>query len=174
MLANSLTLPRLHLRILQFLLLLALGGCGYSLRSADAITGGLETLRLVMTDPNSALAQELIAVLPDIEIISENLQLDSKQNLSLLTIEPEQLNRRPVTVNARARAAQYELSLATVITLSRGQTLLLDSVQISVQSEYFEEIENLSGTQDEVALLTQEMRRNLVQQIIRRVAAAQP
>jgi outer membrane lipopolysaccharide assembly protein LptE/RlpB len=41
-----------------------------------------------------------------------------------------------------------------------------------VQSEYFEEIENLAGTQDEIALLTQEMRRSLVLQIIRRASAA--
>jgi outer membrane lipopolysaccharide assembly protein LptE/RlpB len=43
-----------------------------------------------------------------------------------------------------------------------------------VQSEYFEEIENLAGTQDEIRLLTEEMRSRLVQQIIRRVSAALP
>jgi outer membrane lipopolysaccharide assembly protein LptE/RlpB len=92
----------------------------------------------------------------------------------VLSIASEQLERRPVSVNARARAAQYELTLVSVVSLSVGNTLLLDSEDISESSEYFEEIENLAGTQDETLLLTQEMRSRLVQQIIRRVSAALP
>ena len=84
----------------------------------------------------------------------------------------ERLDRRAVSVNSRARAAQYELSLSTQLTLSVASTVVLDAVEVSVQSEYFEEIENLAGTQDEITLLTQEMRRSLVLQIIRRASAA--
>ena len=62
----------------------------------------------------------------------------------------ERLDRRAVSVNSRARAAQYELSLSTQLTLSVASTVVLDAVEVSVQSEYFEEIENLAGTQDEI------------------------
>ncbi|MDO7639491.1 MAG: hypothetical protein MUQ61_02395, partial [OM182 bacterium] len=89
-----------------------------------------------------------------------------------LRLGDERLDRRAVSVNSRARAAQYELSLHSQLTLTVGSAVLLDAVEVSVQSEYFEEIENLAGTQDEIALLTQEMRRSLVLQIIRRASAA--
>ena len=80
---------------------------------------------------------------------------------------------KPEAVKSQ-RITYDELTLVSVVSLSVGNTLLLDAEDISESSEYFEEIENLAGTQDETLLLTQEMRSRLVQQIIRRVSAALP
>ena len=155
--------------------LLLLAGCGYSLRGSAPLSVDLS--RLVVQYPNAAdpLATDLVSALKaaGVEII-DSRSAGANDDVLVLSIASKQLERRPVSVNARARAAQYELTLVSVISLSVGNTLLLDAEDISESSEYFEEIENLAGTQDETLLLTQEMRSRLVQQIIRRVSAALP
>ena len=150
-------------------LLALLSSCGFALRGTlpqsaelpQVLIRGAESDRL-----SSAVSEALAAA--GVDIVSGAANADALQ----LTLTPEQLDRRAVSVNSRARAAQYELSLSTEISLQQGETLLLNAEPASVQSEYFEEIENLAGTQDEIRLLTEEMRSRLVQQIIRRLTAA--
>jgi len=157
-----------------FALTLFLTACGYSLRGSEQATTTLSQIDLIASNPNDPLVIELIGALEalsvDVSVTSEG----SAQNTTsiVLKLGDERLDRRAVSVNSRARAAQYELSLSSQLTLLVGSTIVLDAVEVVVQSEYFEEIENLTGTQDEITLLTLEMRRSLVRQIIRRASAA--
>ena len=161
-------------RLAPLLLSLMLAGCGYSLRGNDSGAIGLETIGISVSDASEPLVAELQALLEGAGIGVRFLDSRAERGDSLivLTLTPEQLTRRPVSVNARARAAQYELSLQTTVSVTRSGEAFLAPTLVSVQSEYFEEIENLAGTQDEIELLTQEMRRALVQQIVSRFGAA--
>lgn len=159
---------------IAFALTLALTACGYNLRGSEQATTTLSQIDLITTSPSDPLVIELIGALEalsvDVAVTSDGATQDATS--IVLKVGDERLDRRAVSVNSRARAAQYELSLSTQLTLSVASTVVLDAVEVSVQSEYFEEIENLAGTQDEITLLTQEMRRSLVLQIIRRASAA--
>lgn len=159
---------------LALALCLLLSACGYSLRGTESAVGssGIR-LQMFAAAPSENLAIELSSALSagGVELV-ENDSLGQSAELLRLSLSEERLSRRPVSVNSRARAAQYELTLSATIDLRVGETSLLQATEVSTQSEYFEEIENLTGSQDEIALLTQEMRRSLVQLIIRRMTAA--
>ncbi len=90
----------------------------------------------------------------------------------VLAVSDEQLARRPVSVNPRARAAQYEMRLSVDMLLARGESELIPLQALSVERSYFEDIENIAGTQEEVAIITDEMRLELVNQLLRRLQAA--
>lgn len=152
-------------------LLALLSGCGFALRGSLAQSTQMPQIS-VLSAEHDALHRALSAALSAAG--AELVETPTDSDALVLTLAPEQLARRAVSVNSRARAAQYELSLSSELSLQQGETLLLNVEPVSVQSEYFEEIENLAGTQDEIRLLTEEMRSRLVQQIIRRVSAALP
>ena len=157
-----------------FVFALALTACGYSLRGSEQATTTLSQIDLIAANPSDPLVIELIGALEALSVEVVVTSDGSAQDTTsiVLKLGDERLDRRAVSVNSRARAAQYELSLSSQLTLLVGSTIILDAVEVVVQSEYFEEIENLAGTQDEITLLTQEMRRSLVRQIIRRASAA--
>jgi LPS-assembly lipoprotein len=152
-------------------LLALLNGCGFALRGSLPQSTQMPQIS-VLSAEHDALHRALSAALSAAG--AELVETPTDSDALVLTLAPEQLARRAVSVNSRARAAQYELSLSSELSLQQGETLLLNMEPVSVQSEYFEEIENLVGTQDEIRLLTEEMRSRLVQQIIRRVSAALP
>ena len=150
-----------------------LTACGYSLRGSEQSTTTLSQIVLAASNPSDPLIAELISALEALSVdVVVNSDVPQGEASITLRLGDERLDRRAVSVNSRARAAQYELSLISQLTLTVGSAVILDAVEVSVQGEYFEEIENLAGTQDEIALLTQEMRRSLVLQIIRRASAA--
>lgn len=158
-------------RLAAIALLAMLAGCGFALRGSLPQNAEMPQISVLGAD-NDELRSAVIAALSAAG--AELMDTPTNSDALVLTLAPEQLARRAVSVNSRARAAQYELTLGTELSLQRGDTLLLNAQAASVQSEYFEEIENLTGTQDEIRLLTEEMRSRLVQQIIRRVSAALP
>lgn len=96
----------------------------------------------------------------------------SKPSVLMLSVTDEQVASRPVTVNPRARAAQYELRMSVTIALGRDARYLIEPEPLVVQRVYFEDIENITGNREEVEIISAEMRRELVNQLMRRLAAA--
>ena len=94
---------------------------------------------------------------------------DSGSNAPQLLVSPERLSSQPVSVNPRARAAQYELRLEVDFTLSERNRVLLETETLYTERTLFEDIENISGNREEVSLLADEMRRELVNQLLRRL-----
>ena len=84
----------------------------------------------------------------------------------------EEISTRPITINSRARAAQYEMRLSIEITLRVNKTFLIESEALFVDRIYFEDIENITGNQEEIRIITSEMRQNLVSQVMRRLESA--
>jgi LPS-assembly lipoprotein len=163
-------------RVLILLLGLALGisSCGYSLRGSDVLSSKYDTLHLNVQQPNSEFARLLRRSLEAADVIVETTfteNLDTE--FPVLAIGNEQVISRPITVNPRARAAQYELRLSINIALGQADELLIDRETLFVERRYFEDIENISGNQEEIEVITAEMRRELVNQLMRRLEAAQ-
>ncbi|MEQ8955714.1 MAG: LPS assembly lipoprotein LptE [Gammaproteobacteria bacterium] len=147
-----------------------LGGCGFELRSNDAISAAIPSLRLDSAEPNS----EFMRLLRN-SLEAANVSLVSAPGPApTLQLGPERLNRQPVSVNPRARAAQYELRLEIDFMLSGQDQALISQQTLYTERTLFEDIENISGNRDEVNLVASEMRRELVNQLLRRLEMSAP
>ena len=160
-----------RLLVLAFSLLLT--SCGYSLRGSDVLSSQFDTLQLRLQDPNSELARLLRRSLDAAEVTTSLLEPDgtASSELAVLSVGNEQIANRPVSVNPRARAAQYEIRLSVEIALNQGDSELIPRETMTVQRNYFEDIDNITGNRDEVQIITAEMRRELVNQLLRRLQA---
>ena len=102
-----------------------LSACGFSLRGSDILSSKFDTLQLNAQPPNSEFSRLLRRSLEVADVSVEAVlpeNLDSE--LPVLAISNEQVVSRPVTVNPRARVAQYELRLSINVVLARADELL--------------------------------------------------
>lgn len=152
--------------------LLVLNGCGYSLRGGDALSASFSELQFASEQPNSELARLLRRSLEgaavDVTVVSLS---EAGPDKALLGISNEQLVSRPVTVNPRARAAQVELRLSVDMALMLDEKVLLAPETLFVERTYFQDVENISGNQEEAEIIAAELRRELSNQVLRRLAA---
>jgi len=152
-----------------------LTSCGYSLRTNQLIEGSLDTIHLTLSQPNSEFSRILRRnlELADVKVINSIESQQAHSNLTHeLSIGGEEISTRPITINSRARAAQYEMRLSIEITLRVNKTFLIESEALFVDRIYFEDIENITGNQEEIRIITSEMRQNLVSQVMRRLESA--
>ena len=152
-----------------------LTSCGYSLRTNQLIEGSLDTIHLTFSQPNSEFSRILRRnlELADVKVIHSIESQQAHSNLTHeLSIGGEEISTRPITINSRARAAQYEMRLSIEITLRVNETFLIESEALFVDRIYFEDIENITGNQEEIRIITSEMRQNLVSQVMRRLESA--
>ena len=152
-----------------------LTSCGYSLRTNQLIEGSLDTIHLTLSQPNSEFSRILRRnlELADVEVINSIESQQAHSNLTHeLSIGGEEISTRPITINSRARAAQYEMRLSIEISLRANEAFLIESEALFVDRIYFEDIENITGTQEEIGIIISEMRQNLVSQVMRRLESA--
>lgn len=160
-------------RLCIVLLALATSACGFSLRGSDSITTRFTNLQLLSAQPGSEMTRLLQRSLQnagvDVELVA--VMPEEAASDAILGLGEEGLTRRPVTVNPRARAAQYEIRLSVDIALQEVGNEVIPLETLSVERTYFEDIENIAGSQEEVEIITAELRRELVNQILRRLQA---
>lgn len=146
-----------------------LSSCGFALRGSNSAIISNDTVYVQSTQDSSALTQALTSALNDAQLRI----VDSASSAHyVLQISDEELSSRTTTVNGRARAAQYNLQLSTRISLSQRGTVLLEDEPLDVERSYFEDTANIAGSTQEIEILQEEMRRELVEQVMRRLRAA--
>ena len=147
-----------------------LNSCGFSLRGNDVLSSKFQVIQLDMEQPNSEFSRLLRRSLEvaDVTIAAE---LSTNSDSPVLLVRNERIVSRPITVNPRARAAQYEMRLSINIALGSAEEYLIFPETLMVERIYFEDIANIAGTQEEVEIITAEMRRELVNQLMRRLEA---
>ncbi len=156
-------------------LMLVIGGCGFTLRGSDTLSANFSNLQYYSEQPNSELSRLLRRSLESADVIITVAEPDdAAENFPLLGLAGEQLVSRPVTINPRARAAQIELRLSAMMGLMLGEQVLIAPETLFVERTYFQDIENISGNQEEAEIISAEMRRELINQIMRRLAAVEP
>lgn len=156
-------------------LLLVLSSCGFSLRGSDVLSANFSELQFYSEQPNSELARQLSRSLDNADVNVTAVSLGEEDpSIPLLGIASEQLSNRPVTINPRARAAQIELRLSVNMALMLDGRSLLESETLSVERTYFQDVENIAGNQEEAEIISAEMRRELINQMMRRLAAINP
>lgn len=161
-------------RLALLVMITVLSACGFSLRGGDALSG-YESLQLALVEPNGEFARLLLRSLDTSGVRADIVEVDAADPaIPLLGIGAERAASRPVTVNPRARAAQYEIRLSVDILLRQGDNELIPLETLSQERTYFEDIENIAGNQEEVQIITAEMRRELANQLLRRLQAVRP
>ncbi len=155
-----------HYSVLTYAIL-SFSACGFALRGSDSIATGYSAIVLDTDQPDGDLTRMLRRSLDVANVRVE----PSSSTAPVLIIRNEQSASRPVSINPRARAAQYEIRLSIDIALIQDETALLSPETLMVERAYFEDIANIAGNQDEVELITTEMRRDLVNQLLRRLQA---
>lgn len=164
-------------RLILCLFASLLSGCGFALRGGDQLSADFSTLLLNLQQPSSELSRLLRRSLTsadiEVELIEQINEEASVSGIPVLQVADEQIVSRPVTVNPRARAAQYELRMSVTIALGRSGAYLIEPESLVVQRIYFEDIENISGNREEVEIISAEMRRELVLQLMRRLEAVE-
>lgn len=156
-------------------LMLALGGCGFALRGSDALSANFASMQIYSEQPNSEFSRLLRRSLESADVaVTEVTESEADPGIPLLGIAGEQVISRPVTINPRARAAQIELRLSVVAALMLGEQTLMEPETLFVERTYFQDIENISGNQEEAEIISAEMRRDLINQLLRRLSANDP
>jgi len=162
------------LRITSLVLVsLTLASCGFALRGNGSPALSAETVFVRSPQENAPLTQALQASLVDAQM---QLTETSSQAHYIVSIGEEEFNTTTATVNGRARAAQYTLRLSVELALDLQDQNLLQAERIMVERSYFEDTANIAGSTREADILHDEMRQELINQILNRlrvVTAAQ-
>jgi len=165
-------------KLLQPTLLLAMAtlltSCGFSLRSNEVISSSYSSLTLNLQQPNSEFAQQLRRSLLNSNVaLSAIGDLQSSSEIPLLSVSAELINIQPITVNPLARAAQYEIRLSIVVSLILDGETLIGPEDLSIQRVYLEDTDNITGNLEEAEVIQSEMRRDLVNQVLRRMESVE-
>ncbi|TQV68247.1 hypothetical protein FKG94_23400 [Exilibacterium tricleocarpae] len=145
-------------------------GCGWRLRGSLALPSDLTAVHLSTRDTHGNLATDMRRLLQsnDIDIVSR--AADSQYSIS---IEAERDRRRTVSVGSDALAAEYELSMEADYRILRsdGSDAVTPATARVVRSFNFD-VDDVTGGAEEERVIRTEMRRELAQQIIRRLLFA--
>lgn len=157
------------LRLLILVLALSVQACGFALRGNDAIVSSFENLKLELAQPQSELSALLLRSLRAAGVSMSSQQLKTAPTLK---VSNEQISTRPVSINPRARASQVELRFSVNIALTVDGKPKIPDETLTVVRTYFQDIENIAGNQEEAQIIANELRQELVNQLMRRLESA--
>ena len=153
-------------RLLAFILALSVQACGFTLRSNDAFVSRFSSLNLELEQPQSDFSALLQHSLTAAGVTLSAQQLEAAP---ILKVSNEQILTRPVSINPRARASQVELRLSASIALTISGQSLIPEETLTVVRTYFQDIENIAGNQEEAQIIANELRQELINQLMRRL-----
>ncbi|MET0356291.1 MAG: LPS assembly lipoprotein LptE [Cellvibrio sp.] len=154
--------------IVSCLIAFTLSACGWHIRGAIDLPKDLSQLYISAVDSKGALMTELRQLLRTnrVSIVDD----ESQANYSLNIIK-ETKERRSAGVGGEALSSAYELTLKAVYEIKLKNSLeVTNATAISVRNFNYNTDAINSATQQEI-LLDQEMRRELAQQMLRRLNA---
>ena len=150
-------------------LLMCLAGCGFQLKGSDAASSSVKlegiTLQLISSQHRSELTREVSRALSATGL----MLLEEGDAMLTLVLQPEQFMRRNVSLTAQTRAAELELTLSADFTLNQQASDPIDA-RATVTRQMLNDPRNVVGKTEEIRLLREEMRRDLADQVARRVS----
>lgn len=156
-------------RLLSMALLVALAGCGFHLRGSGGAAASVAISTLHVSAPQAVhRAIESYLSGTDVRLVAEPADADV-----VLKIPGESFDRRVLAVDpVTGKESEFELGYTLRFTARRGATVLLDDQSISITRDFVFDRDALIGKSREQAVLETEMRRDAVDQLMRRLAAA--
>ncbi len=161
-------MPTARHAILAVGLLCILSACGFQLRGAGGtgLPQAWSKMHLITNNPNGELSRELQSIFAanGVEWVA------AEQANYLLSVSAERFKQRNLSLNAQARAAEFELTLYTTFSVKNAQGVdIMKSSNASVVKQMENDPRNVVGKAEEVRILRSEMRTELIQQIMRRI-----
>jgi LPS-assembly lipoprotein len=161
--------------MLRFLTLsfftLLLTSCGFALRGTAELPASLQPLHLDNVNDSTAMGRELMRTL-----VNNKVKLTDTTGASIysLALGAETNIERAISVNANARAGEYEIIMTVPFQLKRGNTASIPEQKLSLTKVYLADPENAVAKTEEALIIQNEMRQELSQLILRRLLAFTP
>jgi LPS-assembly lipoprotein len=150
--------------------LIVASGCGFTLRGAADLPAALQTLQLEALSPNSDVVREVRRTLRSNQVTVTDT---AAPGIYRLGIGNEQSSERALSVNANARAGEYEITMLVPFQLRLESTMLFGPETVSVAKVYLADPENAVAKNEEAELIRTEMRKELALLIVRRLQAVE-
>ena len=142
--------------------------CGFHLRGTGTTQMALNELNFTARDALSPLGKMVKE-----SLANNKVQVSSSAPFTLY-VGPEETTQRTASFTAGTRSAEYTLTTAVSYELRSGKLPTLLQDRIEVQRTYAHKQNNVTGSGQEEALLREEMRRDLVMQLMMRLQAVTP
>jgi len=144
-----------------------MSGCGWQLRGAGMIPEDLKALHVMARDPNGKMARDMTRALESAGVEVPANAADAELSL---VITQERSLVRVATVNENARVSEQELiEEATFMVVDRSGVQAVPTSTVSVTRIFEYKEDNVLATQDERELIRNEMRRDLIGQMLNRL-----
>lgn len=144
--------------------------CGFQLRGSGggtSIPDSWRSMYLMTGNPNGELGREVHA-----QFAANGINwMDNREDAAYtIKLGPEQFGRENLSINAEARAAEFELTLSTrfEVTDANG-AVVIESTQSSIVQQMENDPRNVVGKAEEMRILRGEMRTQLAQKILRHI-----
>lgn len=147
-----------------------LTACGFELRGTgggSALPESWRKMHLVSQSPNS----EFTRVLESSFAASGVNWVERSEATHVLRLGPEQFSQTNLSVNAQARAAEFDLQMSATFTIfdNKGERIM-PSTTAAVNKQMENDPRNVVGKAEEVRVLRSELRGELATQILRRIS----
>ena len=154
--------------LLLSLVLLALGACGFQLRQDVALPAEYARLRLEAVDPFSPLGRDLARALA-----RAGATLVEDADAAVLRVPVDRLAAAPLTVGESGRVQEYALRyLVEVELLAADGSVVMPRQAIELSRDYTFDTAQALGSPGEEEVVREELQREMVLAILRRIEAA--
>ena len=146
-----------------------LAGCGFHLRKEAQLPAVMQRVHIEIADPSSSLAKDLVKALP-----RSGAQVVDKveAGVAVMKFSANALSTDVLSVGGTARANEYALRYHVEFTVEDASgTAILPKQTIELTREFTFDATQALGVASETDLLGQELERDMVQTILRRLEA---
>ena len=156
-------------RLLAFVLAAGLlSGCGFHLRNALNLPANLGPVRVLASDPYSALAENLADGLK--RAGAQAAPAGATEGVATLQVISEQWADTPISHDQFGRAQEFSLRYAVVFAFTKADgTDLVPQQVVELSRDYVSPPQDATGTTTEREVLAEELRREMAASILRRV-----
>ncbi|MCW8092104.1 LPS-assembly lipoprotein LptE [Alteromonas sp. ASW11-130] len=159
----------------RFLLIMCLSSvlvaCGFKLRGDHSLPAGYKHLHVESMHSHAPLKRalnkrlEIYNIVPVVDMAKE-----SHVHTITITLAPEKLERRLLSVFSTGQVAEYELILGVPYTVKFGDNDLIEAY-FEVVRDYQDDPDQVLAKSRELELVLSEMRREAADRIIRRLSS---
>ena len=148
-----------------------LTGCGFQLRNALNLPANLGPVRILASDPYSALAENLADGLERAGAVAA--PAGATEGVATLQVISEQWADSPISHDQFGRAQEFTLRYAVIFTMRRADdSVVVPQQAVELGRDYLAPPVDSIGKASERELLVRELRRDMAMAILRRVDAA--
>ncbi|MGO4894038.1 LPS-assembly lipoprotein LptE [Flavobacterium sp. W21_SRS_FM6] len=152
-------------------LLIALTGCGFSLRGAFHLPAEIQTVQLSSVAHNASLERALAKRLKPYWLqMVDNSGATADLTITLL---PDELDRRLLSLFQTGQVAEYELVYTVKYQLQFAHSEM-QAIEFTVTREYQDDPDAVLAKSRELDLVLGEMRQQAADRIIRQISTSYP